>query len=197
MQYLFIILSVFFNFSSIFFVKNHLENLEKPRSSLFSLHPPLSNHCLHYCVGVRKHRLPTVPHGANFRRPPICHRFQNFPNFYWISMSFLSFFLRNQWKSGFSMYFQFISTKNSLIFHEFTPKFVGKIFSWKFRFFLFCPCVFIFYCKFSHEFTHFADFEMSGGTIMDTMTSLPHQNDQNVIRHLTNLGKSLKNEKID
>uniref|UniRef100_A0A1I7U3B7 PCI domain-containing protein n=1 Tax=Caenorhabditis tropicalis TaxID=1561998 RepID=A0A1I7U3B7_9PELO len=32
--------------------------------------------------------------------------------------------------------------------------------------------------------------EMSGGTIMDTMTSLPHQNDQNVIRHLTNLVKS-------
>ncbi|CAI5444883.1 unnamed protein product [Caenorhabditis angaria] len=31
---------------------------------------------------------------------------------------------------------------------------------------------------------------MSGGTIMDTMTSLPHQNDQNVIRHLTNLVKS-------
>uniref|UniRef100_A0A8R1HZP9 PCI domain-containing protein n=1 Tax=Caenorhabditis japonica TaxID=281687 RepID=A0A8R1HZP9_CAEJA len=31
---------------------------------------------------------------------------------------------------------------------------------------------------------------MSGGTIMDTMTSLPHQNEQNVIRHLTNLVKA-------
>ncbi|CAI4229027.1 unnamed protein product [Auanema sp. JU1783] len=31
---------------------------------------------------------------------------------------------------------------------------------------------------------------MSGGTVMDHMPSLPHQNDQNVIRHLTNLVKS-------
>ncbi|PIO55100.1 hypothetical protein TELCIR_23517, partial [Teladorsagia circumcincta] len=31
---------------------------------------------------------------------------------------------------------------------------------------------------------------MSGGTVMDHITSLPHQNDQNVIRHLTNFVKT-------
>ena len=35
---------------------------------------------------------------------------------------------------------------------------------------------------------------MSGGTVMDHMQSLPHQNDQNVIRHLQNLGEYLDKE---
>ncbi|KJH45199.1 PCI domain protein [Dictyocaulus viviparus] len=46
------------------------------------------------------------------------------------------------------------------------------------------------YIILSTWFVIYQSAKMSGGTVMDHITSLPHQNDQNVIRHLTNFVKT-------